>query len=388
MSSPAGDRRVTMVIHALGGGGAERVFCSLANHWADTGRDVTVITLDTAETDVFRLDPRVRRMGLGLMQPSRSAWQQVSNTLKRVRGLRRAIHEAGASRVVSFTDKMNVLTLLASWGAPWQVVIAERSDPRRQSLGPVWEWLRRRTYPRCLAWVVQTEAVARSARGMAGQRPVVVIPNAVAPPVAAIRPPGQRPARIVGMGRLSPEKGFDVLVRAFARIAPWYPDWTLQILGTGPQRGPLEDLADSLGVHDNVCWAGWVDQPESALLESGVFVLPSRYEGFPNALLEAMACGLPCVASNCDSGPAEIIRDGVDGRLVPPEDVDALADALRQLVSDEAQRARLGRRAVEVTSRFSREAYFARWEEVLRLPDRIDEGRRGGAAQQDQQAHQ
>ena len=291
-------------------------------------------------------------------------------------------------RVVSFTDKMNVLTLLASWSAPWQVVIAERNDPRHQSLGPVWEWLRRRTYPRCQAWVVQTEAVARFARVLAGQRPVVVIPNAVAPPAAAIPPPEQRPTRIVGIGRLSPEKGFDVLVRAFARIAPWYPDWTLQILGTGPQRGELEDLADSLGVRDNVRLAGWVDQPESALLESGVFVLPSRYEGFPNALLEAMACGLPCIASACDSGPAEIIRDGVDGLLVPPENVDALADALRQLVSDEAKRARLGRRAVEVTSRFSREAFFARWEEVLRLPDRVDEGRHGGAAEQDQQAHQ
>jgi glycosyltransferase involved in cell wall biosynthesis len=372
----------------LSGGGAERVFYSLANHWAETGREVTVITLDAAETDVLRLDSRIRRVGLGLMRPSRGAWQQVSNTLKRVQGLRRAIREAGASRVVSFTDKMNVLTLLASWGAPWQVVIAERSDPRRQSLGPVWEWLRRRTYPRCQTWVVQTEAVARFARALAGQRPVVVIPNAVAPPIAAIPPPEQRLTRIVGVGRLSPEKGFDVLVRAFARIAPWFPDWTLQILGTGPQRGQLEDLADSLGVRDNVRWAGWVEEPESALLESGVFVLPSRYEGFPNALLEAMACGLPCIASACDSGPAEIIRDGVDGLLVPPENVDALADALRQLVSDEDKRARLGRHAVEVTSRFSREAFFARWEETLRLPDRIDEGRHGGAAEQDQQAHQ
>ena len=297
MSPPAEDRRVTMVIHALSGGGAERVFCSLANHWAESGRDVTAITLDTAQTEVFRLDPSIRRIGLGMMQPSRSAWQQVSNTLKRVRGLRRAIREAGASRVVSFTDKMNVLTLLACWGGPWQVVIAERSDPRHQSLGPVWEWLRRRTYPRCCVGVVQTESVARYARTLAGHRPVVVIPNAVAAPAAAIRPAEQRPTRIVGIGRLSPEKGFDVLVRAFARIAPWYPDWTLRILGTGPQRGQLEDLADSLGVRDNVHWAGWVDRPESALLESSVFVLPSRYEGFPTLCWRRWRAA--CPASQC-----------------------------------------------------------------------------------------
>jgi len=114
-----------------------------------------------------------------------------------------------------------------------------------------------------------------------------------------------------------------------------------------------------------VTLAGWIDQPEAVLRAAGGFVLPSRYEGFPNALLEAMACGLPCIATACDSGPAEIIRDGVDGVLVPPQDVDALAEALRRLVSDDAQRARLGRRAVEVTARFSREAFFTRWDAML-----------------------
>jgi len=365
MADGAEDRRLTMVIHALSGGGAERVFCTLANHWAESGRDVTAITLGTVDTDVFRLDTRVRRVPLGLMQESQSPWQRVRNTWTRVRRLRQAIREAGAARVISFTDKMNVLTLLACWGDPRRFVIAERSDPRHQSLGPVWEWLRGRTYPRCHAWVVQTESVARYARTIAPQRPVVVIPNAVAPPNAAIPPPEQRRPCIVGVGRLSPEKGFDLLIRAFARIAPWYPEWTLHILGEGPQRRALEVLADSLGVRNQVRLAGWNDRPETALLEAGVFALPSRYEGFPNALLEAMACGLPCAASACDSGPAEIIRDGVDGLLVPPENADALADALRQLVSDEAKRARLGRRAAEVASRFSMETFFARWDDVV-----------------------
>jgi glycosyltransferase involved in cell wall biosynthesis len=365
MTGTAGDRRLTMVIHALGGGGAERVFCTLANHWAETGHEVTAITLASSDRDVFRLAPQIRRIGLGLMRESHSPWQQLSNTLSRLWRLRRAVRQAGGSRVISFTDKMNVLTLLACWGGPHRVVIAERSDPRRQSLGLVWEWLRRRTYPRCHAWVVQTESVARYARGMAGDRSVVVIPNAVAPPAASLPPPEQRQTCIVGVGRLSPEKGFDLLIQAFARISPWYPDWTLQILGDGPQRDELAGLADALGIRDRVTLAGWIDQPEAVLRAAGGFVLPSRYEGFPNALLEAMACGLPCIATACDSGPAEIIRDGVDGVLVPPQDVDALAEALRRLVSDDAQRARLGRRAVEVTARFSREAFFTRWDAML-----------------------
>ncbi len=365
MTDRAVDRRLTMVIHALSGGGAERVFCTLADHWAASGRDVTAITLGTADSDVFRLDARVRRVALGLMQESQGPWQRVRNTWTRLRRLRQAIRDAGAPRVISFTDKMNVLTLLACRDAPRHVVIAERSDPRHQSLGPVWEWLRRRTYPRCGVWVVQTQSVARYASRLVPSRPVVVIPNAVAPPAAAVPPPERRRSRIVGVGRLSPEKGFDLLIRAFARLSPWYPEWTLQILGEGPQRRVLEQLADSLGVRNRVQLAGWTDGPQAALLQASAFVLPSRYEGFPNALLEAMACGLPCVASDCESGPAEIIRDGVDGLLVPPEDVDALAEALRQLVSDQAHRARLGRRAEEVVSRFSPDAFFARWDDVL-----------------------
>jgi GalNAc-alpha-(1->4)-GalNAc-alpha-(1->3)-diNAcBac-PP-undecaprenol alpha-1,4-N-acetyl-D-galactosaminyltransferase len=365
MTGTAGERRLTMVIHDLHGGGAERVFCRLANHWAETGYRVTVITLAAAGRDNFRLAPQIDRIGLSLLGESHGPWQQLRNTLSRVRQLRRAIRQAGGWRVISFTDKMNVLTLLACWDQSRQVVIAERSDPRHQSLGPIWEWLRRRTYPRCGAWVVQTESVARYARGLAEASRVAVIPNAVGSPAAPLPPPEQRQARILGVGRLSPEKGFDLLIQAFARISPWYPDWTLQIVGDGPQRAVLADLADSLGIRDRVQLVGWMDQPERALLAAGAFVLPSRYEGFPNALLEAMACGLPCIATACDSGPAEIIRHGVDGLLVPPQDVDALAEALRRLVSDDAQRARLGSRAVEVTTRFSREAFFARWDAVL-----------------------
>ena len=367
MTATGDDRRLTLVIHALGGGGAERVFCTLANHWAEAGWEVTAITLDAGNHDVFRLDPRIRRIGLDLMRHSRGLWQQGCNTLARVWRLRQAIRGAGGSRVVSFTDKMNVLTLLACRGGPYSVVIAERSDPRHQSLGTVWEWVRRRTYPWCAAWVVQTEARARSAGAGVANSPVAVIPNSVAAPAGPVLPLDQRQTRIVGMGRLNREKGFDLLIRAFAHISPWYPDWTLQIFGDGPQRAELEHLADSLGVRDRVQLAGWTDQPETALLGAGAFVLASRYEGFPNALLEAMACGLPCVATACDSGPTEIIRDGVDGVLVPPEDVDALAEALRLLVSDDARRTRLGRRATEVTSRFSREAFFARWDTVVGL---------------------
>jgi glycosyltransferase involved in cell wall biosynthesis len=302
------------------------------------------------------------------MRQSGSAWQALKNNVRRVRRLRGAIREAGAPWVISFTDKINVLTLLACRRGPWKVVIAERSVPRRQWMGRVWEWLRRRTYPSCQALVVQTAAVADHARSLVRDRPVHVIPNAVRRPREVISSE-ERERRIVAMGRLAAEKGFDLLLQAFARIAEIHPDWTLEILGEGDARQSLEALAHELQIDKRVRFSGWIGDPDTAVRHAAVFVLSSRYEGFPNALLESMANGLACVSFDCDSGPADIIRDGEDGLLVPPEDVDALADALGRLMSDGAERARLGAAAAQAVGRFNYDAFFECWEEVLRDPE-------------------
>jgi glycosyltransferase involved in cell wall biosynthesis len=356
-------RKLTFVIHALNSGGAERVLVEMANHWSEQGDEVSVITLDTVQTDAFPFDRRVRRIGLGLMGQSHSPWQALRRTVARVRRLHDAIGETNPTWVISFTDKMNVLTLLASRRAPWNVVIAERNDPRRQWMGRGWEWLRRRTYPRCHTLVVQTEAVASHLRRLVRERPVVVIPNAVRRPTSV--GDGERRSQIVAMGRLTAQKGFDLLLQAFAQIASSHRDWTLCILGRGEALGELTELAATLNIADRVEWAGWVEQPEPILRQASIFALSSRYEGFPNALLEAMACGLACVSFRCDSGPAEIIRDGVDGLLVPAEEVAGFAASLDRLMTDADQRQRLGENATRIFERFGTELFHRRWDEVL-----------------------
>ena len=362
-------RKLTLVIHALHTGGAERVLARMANHWAAAGDEVTVITLDAVESDTLELHPQVGRIGLDAMRPATSRWQGVLNNLGRLWRLRRAIRQAGARPVISFTDKMNVLTLLACRGLSVDVVIAERSHPAHQALSPGWERLRRLTYPRCRALVVQTEAVAAACRALVGARPIYVIPNAAVPPapptsgIPAPRATGAR--RVLGLGRLSREKGFDLLIRAFARVSVQHGDWTLYIAGDGEQRSTLEDLIGELGLRERVQLPGWSEQPGVLLQQADLFVLPSRYEGFPNALLEAMANGLPVISFACDSGPSEILRDGLDGLLVPPENIEALAAALNRLMSDATERERLGRCAVEVVTRFAETAFYERWEQVL-----------------------
>lgn len=357
-----------MTIHSLVGGGAERTVARLASHWAERGVEVTLITLDTADRDAYALVPTVRRVGLGRMAESRSRWQTVWNNAGRLSALRRAVQAAEAPLVVSFTEKMNVTTLLACTGVRVEVIVCERTDPRRHHVGPVWSYLRRRLYRRCRSLVVQTEAVRDWARGLVRNRPIYVVPNAAFPPEQTppeLATPDQR-RRIVGLGRLADHKGFDLLLTAFRKVAADHPDWNLEIHGEGDQRPSLEQYRDTHGLANRVFLPGWTDRPAATLSRADIFVLPSRYEGFPNALLEAMACGRPCISFDCDSGPRDIIRPGIDGLLVPQADVAALAAALDRLMRDSDLRRSLGDRAREVLSRFSEARFFAQWDDVLR----------------------
>jgi len=168
------------------------------------------------------------------------------------------------------------------------------------------------------------------------------------------------------MGRLVPQKGFDVLIRAFATLADELPDWHLTILGEGPERSALKALVHRLGIGDRVHLQGRTVDPDSFLAASAVFALPSRYEGFPNALLEAMANGCACVSTRCDSGPADLIADGENGRLTPVDDVMSFAEALGALMEDANVRSQLGQHARKSVLRFSLDTVFNAWDTVFR----------------------
>ena len=374
-------RRLAIVIHSLDGGGAERTAARMANHWADGGYEVTLITLDSAESDRYRLVPAVRREALGVMGHSSNALSAILNNWGRIRALRRAIVAVDPDRVVSLTDKTNVLVLAACRKLRVPVIVAERTDPRYQQIGRVWSYLRERLYPRATALVVQTEGVREAIRPMMAGRPVYVVPNVVEKEEGGselpVRPMSDTASGhsglfsdadrkwVVGLGRLTHEKGFDLLVRAFAQTASRRPRWDLVIFGEGPERGALEELVEELGLAERVFLPGWTDDVGAVLKRAGMFVLPSRYEGFPNALLEAMAAGLPVISFDCPSGPYEILRDGYDGLLVRAGSVEWLAAAMDRLMRDGQARNLLASKAPEVLERFSAERYYGRWEAVL-----------------------
>ncbi len=360
--------RLALVISSLGLGGAERVLSRLAAGWAGQGVEVTLITLAGAENDFFTVPPQVKRVALGLMSNSTGAWQALGNNLQRLRALRRALRAARPEAVISFMDATNVLTILATRGLGLPVVVSERIDlaGHGAKLGRIWHTLRRLTYPRAQAVVAVTQAVARQLKELTSAGVVEAIPNPVEPgscqgePELLLDGP-----TVLGMGRLVPRKGFDLLTRAFHRCLPRHPDWKLVILGEGRDRPRLERLIRELGLQEKVRLAGRVREPGPVLAQAEIFALCSAYEGFPNALVEAMACGLAVVCADYAGGPGEIVGQGQAGLLVPVGDETALAAALDRLMADEELRRRLGREAQEAVRPYGLEAVLAQWNRLL-----------------------
>lgn len=365
-------RRIALVIYSLGPGGAERVVSMLAAAWAGAGDHVELITIAPPQRDFFQLDPAVRRQWLEGEDPGQRPRPRLLAGAARLRSLRKALRAARPDVILSFVEGVNNLTLLATAGLGVPVVVSERTDPRHHTLPAARRLARRALYPLADRLVVQTESVRAWAEGVVHPSRIAVVPNPLAPPrprepgTETPRPePQSRQHRIVGIGRLGWEKGFDLLIRAFAGVARRHPGWSLWIYGEGTERAALEHLAAVNGVAAAVHLPGLTADPAAILAQAGVFVLPSRFEGFPNALLEAMAQGAPVIAADCPSGPRHIIRHGVDGLLVPAGDADRLAGAISELINDPAQRAELGGRALEVRERFSLEKVLAEWDQLL-----------------------
>jgi glycosyltransferase involved in cell wall biosynthesis len=174
-----------------------------------------------------------------------------------------------------------------------------------------------------------------------------------------------RRKEVLAMGRLSHSKGFDLLLAAWSVASPKLPDWSLRIVGDGQLREELERLAYGLGIEHRVTFAPFSDDPYSLYSECGIFVLSSRFEGLPFVLIEAMTCGAPCISFDCPNGPREVIRNGVNGVLVPAERVDALASAIVKLGEDPVLREQYGYAARRVSRPFSEPRVAARWHEVL-----------------------
>jgi glycosyltransferase involved in cell wall biosynthesis len=215
--------------------------------------------------------------------------------------------------------------------------------------------------------VTLTEGDARAYDELlGGTARLASVANAVSEPPAPGAPPPARDGRtVLAAGRLTRQKGFDLLIPAFGRLTAAHPDWRLMICGGGPLRTQLQEQVEAEGLTGVIELTGPVDDLGDRMATAALYVLSSRYEGFPLVLLEAMSAGMPVVSTDCPTGPAELIEDGRNGVLVAPHDIAALAAGMRTMIEDAQLRERSGAAAAETVRAYSLERIGARWDELL-----------------------
>jgi glycosyltransferase involved in cell wall biosynthesis len=366
--------KILIFTNSLAGGGTERVAATLANFWARKRWEVTVVTLNPESEDFYPLEPGVRRISLKLAGDSSNLWDALRQNVRRVAALRRVLLQLGPDVALSMMSTPNVLLAFASRNMPKLCTLgSEHCYPPHSPLGFVWSTLCSRMYGRLSAVVAMTRECAQWIGAHTSAAHISVIPNPAVCPLPD-NPPRIRPEALcpperkvlLAVGRLNAVKNYEVLTRAFAELASKFPDWDLVILGEGPERSLLESGIRDRKLETRIFMPGIAGNVGAWFARADLYVMTSRSEGFPSALAEALAHGLPAVSFDCDTGPRDIIRHGIDGLLVPPDDCAALVNALGRVMGDAVLRKQLAARAHEASERFSIEKIAGMWEEMFR----------------------
>ena len=370
-----GGKRIVVFVASLGTGGAERVAARVCGWLCDAGHVVCLLTLSGVESDFYPCPAGVQRLGLDLQAPSGSLVGAILANLKRWRAVRKAVMDHRADVVLSLGDRSNVLMLLATLGMRCRKVISERADPVLQPLSRGWHLLRRWSYPMATLHVSQSSYASTWIRAHFPSLQCKVIGNAGDLEVDALDPvPGagdQELVRILAVGRLSCEKGVDLLLRAMA-LARHRTKVTLQlhVAGDGEDRSALVAQAADLKLGDSVRFLGRVRDIRQVLLDADVFVMPSRWEGFPNAMIEAMALGLPVITARCKGGVEDILDTGAEPCALdfPPGDIEAMANRMVQLAEDAELRHLLAARGLKRAADYSPARIAKAWCTAIEAP--------------------
>ncbi|WP_188187903.1 glycosyltransferase family 4 protein [Nonomuraea sp. SYSU D8015] len=370
-----------LMLHAYGMGGTVRTVVNQANAMAAAGHDVELVSVvRRRDRPRFTLDPRVTITTLVDQRAGRRPDSFGRRVWRRVRG---KVVPRGEFAAGYFTERVEwaamdycaklrdgvlvttrpALNLISARRTPRSVI---RVAQEHMNLSAYPETIRReiaRHYGRLDAVTVLTRTNRLEYQRLLPRTPIVQIPN-------ALHKVDQERSRqvdpvVVAAGRLVPQKGFDLLIQAFAQVVAEHPEWRLRIFGTGPRRGELAGLVEQYGLGGHVALPGRTDQLDRELTEASVYALSSRFEGLPMVMIEAMTHGLPVVAFDCPTGPGDVLTDGVDGVLVPPRDVDALAAALKRVVADRQLRVRMGRQAVKTSRAYAPELVMPLWEDLF-----------------------
>ena len=353
--------RITLFVSALSGGGAERVACNLANFLSQKGHNVEILTMGEAKP-AEPLAEGVKEVPLLRDVERKNAF---SNSAKRIFRLRKYMKKEKVDAYVVMLPVPTILMLSFSNLTKAPIIMSERADPK--VYGKNIQGLLKKACRKADGAVFQTEEVRGWYESCLHKTVGITIPNAINPVFLRSKYEGEREKVIIGAGRLDSQKNFPLLISSFARIAEKFPEYKLVIYGKGGLLESLKSLAEEKGVGDRVEFPGFATDMPERLEKAGMFVLSSDYEGMPNALIEAMASGLPCVSTDCGGGGARfLIRDGENGLLVPIGDENAMSEAMSKILSDEALAATLGNNARKLQETLDPDKIYGEWEAFIK----------------------
>jgi GalNAc-alpha-(1->4)-GalNAc-alpha-(1->3)-diNAcBac-PP-undecaprenol alpha-1,4-N-acetyl-D-galactosaminyltransferase len=348
------DRDIIFVSNALANGGAARVICVLAGEFAARGKRVGIAVYNRHDGEYV--------VAKGVEKEYGPAGAGSATKAKRIAWLRGVAKRNPGACIVAFEYFVNMQTIIACMRLPNRVVVSERNDPTRVGSGKKTNWLRERLYRRADMLVCQTDDAAAY---FSGKVTKTVILN---PVKEGLPEPfrGERRHAVACFCRLEKQKNLSMLLRAFSEFSSKHEDWTLEVYGDGSERDALVSLADELGIAGKVAINPGRQDVHEAVLDAGMFVLPSDYEGLSNSMLEAMAIGLPCICTDCPCGGARmVIRDGENGLLVPVGGEQELAAAMARVADEEGLAERLSDAAAGVRKQLAVDLIADQWLEVI-----------------------
>lgn len=357
--------KIGFLIKDLSSGGAERATVSLANYFALHSQDVEIITFNGSES-FYPLEElvTVRTADLGELEQSASL-KRLFGSIKRIFTIRRLVKNQQLDVLIGMSFAMTWYTVLATMFTRTKSVGTERSNPYRYKATKLNTFLRKFFYNFTDGYVFQTHRAAEFFGSKKSERDII-IPNAIFnETVYTLSPPAERKKIICATGRLIKLKRFDMLIDAFARIADQIPGYMLFIFGEGEEKNDLENQIEYLGLKDRIILAGTDPQAVKFVNYASVFVLSSDFEGMPNALLEALAMGVPCVSTRCEMGPDELIEDRVSGILTEVGNTEQLSEAMLEIIENPDLAKKLSQNGRKLLKTHSIESISRQWLDYL-----------------------
>ncbi|WP_201353781.1 glycosyltransferase family 4 protein [Hydrogenimonas urashimensis] len=351
--------KIVMFIYSLSGGGAERVMVSLANYWVQKNNEVSIFTIKKDNQIAYNLHKKIKICSLGIDTESNNFTKAFLFNIKRINIFSNVMKKEQPDIVISFNTTANILTTIAAKITNTPIIISERTYHKRVQTG-IWKFLSRLTYPLSNGLVVLSPEDYEY-YNFHPNRIIIKNPIGIQPPTNIKLE--EKENIILGVGRLHKVKGFDMLIEAFAKTQN--KNWKLIILGEGSERKNLETLIYKFKLSSKIKLVGQVNDVHTYYKKASLFVLSSRNEGFPNALVEAMAYGCAPISFDCKTGPNTIIKQNDNGVLIEAANIEMLSKELNCLMNNKEKRLSYGKKAMEISKELNISSISKQWEQFI-----------------------